>query len=209
MGQKLAVLAALALVLGLPFIVRLSVGQERAAATDAPKDAKRLIIVTPHVEQIREEFGPAFDRWHTRTYGQHVAIDWRTPGGTSDIIKQLEATAEAAARKGEIDAKGEFPPGIAGSDLFFGGGSFEHGKMKEEKAVVTSDGKKVTYRLGRPAGWNRPMRPESRAAAYESRLKMTRSGCRATAFSTLNVPLWALPKIGIWVSPGNFSRYLT
>lgn len=154
MGQKLAVLAALTLVLGLPFIVRLSVGQERAAAIGAHKDAKRLIITTPHVEQIRDEFGPAFDRWHARTYGQNVVIDWRTPGGTSDIIKQLEATAEAAARKGDIDPAGVFAPGVAGSDLFFGGGSFEHGKMKEEKSVVTADGKKVTYRLGRPAGFD-------------------------------------------------------
>ena len=153
MGQKLAVLAALALVLGLPFIVRLSVGQERAAQTDTPKDAKRLIIVTPHVEQIREEFGPAFDRWHTRTYGQHVAIDWRTPGGTSDIIKQLEATADAAARRGQTDAEGHLPKGAAGCDLFFGGGSFEHGKMKEEKSAVTDTGAKIKYRLGQPAGF--------------------------------------------------------
>lgn len=154
MGQKLAVLAALALVLGLPFIVRLSVGQERGAAMGVPKDAKRLIIVTPHVEQIRDEFAAAFDRWHFHNHGQHVVIDWRTPGGTADIIKQLEATAEAAARKGDIDATGAFAPGIAGSDLFFGGGSFEHGKMKDEKSVVTGDGKKVAYRLGRPAGFD-------------------------------------------------------
>ena len=50
--------------------------------------------------------------------------------------------------------------------------------------------------------------PESRAGAYESRLKMTTSGWRSTAFSTLNVPDCGLPKTGISVRLGNCSWYL-
>ena len=54
-----------------------------------PADAPTLVVITPHVEQLREEFARGFDRWHVRTHGAHVAIDWRTPGGTSDIMRLI------------------------------------------------------------------------------------------------------------------------
>lgn len=148
--SRLSVLAALVLVLMLPFLVRATSGT-RAVSGAGGKDGLKLVVITPHVEQIREEFGRAFDRWHFRTKGSHVAIDWRTPGGTSDIMKQLESTLEAAAKNGRVDASGKARPGSAGCDLFFGGGSFEHGRMKDEKKVVARDGKTVAYRMGQPA----------------------------------------------------------
>jgi iron(III) transport system substrate-binding protein len=155
MGQKLAVLVALLLVLSLPFLVRGMAGGGGPSAPEAAKGAPKLVIVTPHVEQIRSEFGAAFERWHLRTQGTAVTVDWRAPGGTADIMKQLEATLEAAANNGQIDDKGVAKPGSAGFDLFFGGGSFEHGKMKEEKKVRTASGKTITFRMGQPANFEK------------------------------------------------------
>ena len=117
MGQKLTVLFALLLVLSLPFLVRATAGgTAQTASGGAGKDAPKLVIVTPHVEQIRDEFGRAFARWHLRTQGSAVTVDWRAPGGTADIMKQLEATLEAAAKNGLIDDKGVAKPGAAGCD---------------------------------------------------------------------------------------------
>lgn len=163
MLAKVAVVAGMVIVLSLPFVVRSTVGGEQArAGGGGAKGARELVVITPHVEQIRDEFGAAFERWHERTYGERVVIDWRTVGGTSDIMKQLEATAQAAVRRGEVGPDGVLPPGTAGNDLFFGGGSFEHGKMKEEKTETAPDGTKVKYRLGRPAGFA----PEKLAEIY-------------------------------------------
>lgn len=152
MGQKVAVIVAMVAVLALPFVVRLATGGPELRTSASGADSQRLVIVTPHVEQIRDEFSKAFERWHLRTHGQSVTIDWRTPGGTSEIVKQLEATLDAAARKGQLRDDGTFEPGAAGADLFFGGGSYEHGKMKAERTVKTDDGKTVKFRMGRPIG---------------------------------------------------------
>jgi ABC-type Fe3+ transport system substrate-binding protein len=157
MLAKAAVIVSLIVVLSLPFLVRMTVAGEgnRAGAGSAPvPKSNQLVIITPHVEQIRDEFGAAFARWYERTYHERVSVDWRTPGGTSDIMKQLEATAQAAVRQGEVGPDGMLKPGSAGNDLFFGGGSFEHSKMKEEKTETLADGTKIKYRLGRPAGFD-------------------------------------------------------
>jgi ABC-type Fe3+ transport system substrate-binding protein len=154
MGQRLGVIIALVLVLSLPFFVRATAGA-RSRGVKAPPGSPKLVIITPHVEQICDEFGPAFDRWYFRTHGSHVAVDWRTPGGTSDIIKQLESTLEAAAKNGQIDARGRAEPGVAGCDLFFGGGSYEHGKLKGLRKAIGPHGETVEYRLSQPAGFDK------------------------------------------------------
>lgn len=158
MGAKLGVVVALLIVLSLPFVVRWASGVEPGAAVrsgGADKAVRTLVVVTPHVEQIRDEFGAAFARWHLREYKQAVAIDFRTPGGTSDIIRQLEATLDAAARNGQLRDNGAFTPGAAGFDVFFGGGSYEHSKMKRPRAVRVGSGasaKTVEFRMGQPLG---------------------------------------------------------
>lgn len=151
MKAKVAILAAFGLVLALPFLVRAL--STRPDATVSPAGADRtLIIVTPHVEQIRFEFGIAFSEWHARRFGDPAGIDWRQPGGTSEIIKQLEAQFDAAARNGRIDSEGRCEPGAAGYDVFFGGGSYEHGKLKARRAFAGPAGK-IEYRIAQPAGF--------------------------------------------------------
>lgn len=122
---RICILGALVIVLGVPFLFRPD------EATPDP-NALSLVIITPHNEQIRSEFAAGFDRWHRANYdGQGVIIDWRTPGGTSDIRKQIFAEYAAAYRDGTLDNMSY--------DLLFGGGSYEHKKMKSGPSVQGSD----------------------------------------------------------------------
>ena len=78
------VLALLAAVLVAPFVLRPK--EEKVS-----EQAERLVIITPHIESIQAEFARAF-RAHMRTaYGREVVIDWRQPGGTSEIARFLRS----------------------------------------------------------------------------------------------------------------------
>jgi ABC-type thiamine transport system substrate-binding protein len=118
---RFAILLVFVGLLALPF----AVGSRREAVPDA---AQRVIIVTPHNEQIRTEFGRGFDAWHRDRYGEPAVVVWNTPGGTSEIRKMLFAQYEAALRDGRA------PGGSA--DLMFGGGSYEHGLLKGGITVI-------------------------------------------------------------------------
>lgn len=62
-----------------------------------PGNRQTLIIVTPHIEQIREEFGAAFATWNAKHFPSEppVYIDWRVPGGTTEILRLLQAVYQA------------------------------------------------------------------------------------------------------------------
>ena len=94
-------------------------------------DCARVIIYTPHNEQIRSEFAAGFAAWHRAKYGQSGEVIWNTPGGTSEIRKMLEANAIAALREGE--------PVGGNADLVFGGGSYEYTQFKKELTFGTGD----------------------------------------------------------------------
>src|SRR5437899_5818634 len=70
----------------------------------------RVILISPHNEAIRYEFGRAFDEWHRKRFGEAAAVEWRDAGGTSDALRFVQS---------EFVTK---PDGI-GIDIFFGGGS--------------------------------------------------------------------------------------
>ena len=95
-------------------IVALPVALRRESSTVSPRRADdRLVIITPHNESIRYEFGEAFAAHWKRTTGRTIYMDWRKPGGTSEIRMVLDAGFEAAKDSGRN--------GI-GIDVFFGGG---------------------------------------------------------------------------------------
>lgn len=104
-------------VLAAPFLVR------RAVIGPAPHPSggsERLVIVTPHNQDIRREFARAFDAWHREHYGTRVELDYRTPGGTSDIKRLLETTYRPYR-----DADGRIGDDVpAGLDIVWGGGDF-------------------------------------------------------------------------------------
>ncbi len=139
--------AAFVLILGVPFVMR-------GAAPDRFKPgAAKVVIITPHVRQISQEFGAAFKAWHKRVYGQEIEVDWRGPLGTSEIVKLLQAQFTShMKRRLEVIAKsdpaklsdpafsldGDFAAGDIGYDLMFGGGSYDHGRLKSRgNATVT------------------------------------------------------------------------
>lgn len=111
----LIVLLCFGIVLALPFVFR------ESRVIDET-DARRVIIISPHNEQIRYEFGNGFERWHELEYGEPARVVWSTPGGTSEIRKMLQSDWKAALKQGH-------QPG-GNADLVFGGGSYEHGQFK-------------------------------------------------------------------------------
>jgi len=83
--KELLILGALLLTLIGPFLLR-------SAETTAPITYdRRLVILSPHNERIRAEIGHAFARvWKART-GEALYIDWRIPGGSSEIALFLKS----------------------------------------------------------------------------------------------------------------------
>src|SRR5687768_17767835 len=72
-------------------------------------EAARVVIITPHVDAIRHEFGNGFARWHSEKFSEMAEVEWRVLGGTSDALRFVLS---------EFSRK---PDGI-GLDIFFGGG---------------------------------------------------------------------------------------
>lgn len=140
--SRLVIALCLAVILGVPFALRATTGHAPVS-----RDAKTLVIVTPHVQQIQNEFRDAFDAWYLRKYGEHVRIDWRTPGGTSEIIKQLKSQYIAAVKNKQFDFRDPknptAPAGTIGYDLVMGGGSFDHGDLKKGVTVNTAQGEAI------------------------------------------------------------------
>ena len=155
-AAKLTIAILLAAVLGVPFLLR---PPTQGRSHDA--DSLKLVIVTPHVQQIRTEFGAAFDTWYFSRTGQHVMVDWRTPGGTSEIVRQLQSVYIAAIKNGrfETDDAGNivFPAGsVEVPDLFFGGGSYDHGRVKNGVSVIPPGARQaVSVPISQPAGFTR------------------------------------------------------
>jgi iron(III) transport system substrate-binding protein len=125
MNRYVPVLLAMAAVIAAPMILR---PPESARTADyAPED--RLVIITPHVETLRYELERAFARWMKEKHRRSVVIDWRVPGGTSDIIKVVDSEFKAAADN--VGAAG----GI-GLDLMLGGGPIDYSGLKKSGYIV-------------------------------------------------------------------------
>lgn len=131
-SPRVFVILALILVLGVPFLFR-------PESARPPDGALRLVIISPHNEQIRAEFGRAFSDWHEANFGVPVVIDWRRPGGTTEIRRQLEAQYTAAIRDGRISPDGAAQPGVMPYDILLGGGSYEHEQIKRGVTVQLRD----------------------------------------------------------------------
>ncbi|MHC4415440.1 MAG: ABC transporter substrate-binding protein [Planctomycetota bacterium] len=136
--SRIALVVSFGVLLGVPLVV----GPKRARPSAG---VPRLIIITPHNEQIRSEFARAFDDWHRRHYGNGVNVVWSVPGGTSEIRRMLRAQYTAALVAG-------VEPGQT-ADLLFGGGSNEHEQLKEP-LVVTVDGQQRSTTITIPAGFD-------------------------------------------------------
>ncbi|GJM19073.1 MAG: hypothetical protein DHS20C14_12860 [Phycisphaeraceae bacterium] len=134
---RLIILLSLAVILGVPFVMSLGRSEH-----DLPDDAPTLVVVTPHVQQIRSEFGRAFSDWHAREHGTPVRVVYLTPGGTSEIRKQLEAQYKSVLKNGDFtitDGQVTLASGAVGADLVFGGGSYDHAQIARGVSVSAGD----------------------------------------------------------------------
>lgn len=115
--KYLVVLLPMAVVVAAPMILR---DDESAKIS---KSELRLDVITPHNELIRREFGEAFSRYYEETHGKSVYLNWRVPGGTSEIKRVLDNAFSSAAKNGK--------EGI-GLDLFFGGGVYDFNQQAKK-----------------------------------------------------------------------------
>jgi len=51
----------------------------------------RIVIITPHNESIQSEFGRAFSAHMKKEHGREIFVDWRQPGGTTEIARFLRS----------------------------------------------------------------------------------------------------------------------
>lgn len=157
--REVLVLVALIGVLIGPFLLR-------PAVSTTGRHDRRLVVLTPHPERLRAEFGQAFVRyWRERT-GEAVRIDWRVPGGTSEIAVLLKSEYSAAfqehwtrelGRPWTAEVARQFLSGKApaddparrafrasrvgiGVDLFFGGGAYDFQVQAEAGTLVAEQG---------------------------------------------------------------------
>lgn len=168
MGRYLAVFLALAAVIAGPVLMK----PETSARTRDFAPADRLVIITPHVESIRNEFETAFQRWMKEKHNRSVVIDWRVPGGTSEISKVITSEYRAAfelfwskqgksawnEQMGTVAFDPKDPSDIrktwlasetgVGIDLFFGGGTPDFSDMKKKGYLVAGDAARGTGILG-------------------------------------------------------------
>ena len=88
--KRAFILLALAAVVGLPFLLR---PPPRATVETADET---LVVITPHNEALRYEYGRSFPAWYRAKTGRTIAIDWRVIGGTSEITRLIESEYVAA-----------------------------------------------------------------------------------------------------------------
>jgi len=91
MRSVIPILVSLCLVIAVPFLFRQS-------ETKSNSGEDELVIISPHNEAIRFEFTRAFADYYRTATGRSVHIDWRLPGGTTEIVRYLNSEFEASFR---------------------------------------------------------------------------------------------------------------
>ena len=140
-----------------PFLLR------PADSTSPSHYDRRLVIMTPHPEQIRQEVGLAFVRYWKQQHHETVSIDWRV-AGTSDLKKLIESDYRSAFQRvwngglgekwtdaiattflnpketREREARAAFLKSNTsiGVDLLFGGGPHDFNDQASKGTIVAS-----------------------------------------------------------------------
>lgn len=161
--KELAVFLLMAATLAGPFLLKPS------QSTAPSHYDRRLVIISPHHDRIREEFGHAFAAHWKKTTGQTLFIDWRVPGGTSEIAMLIKSESMAAFQQyWQTKLHQQWSPSVAqsclnpkstpedparkaylsskvgtGMDLFFGGGAYDFEQQARAGTLVAGDGDKT------------------------------------------------------------------
>ncbi len=97
MYRKLLTAALPILVLlAIPFFLR-PTEEQPIGGGDAVTE--RLVIISAHNESIKYEYDRAFRKYYRETAGRDVELDFRSPGGTSDIVKYIADRYETEFRR--------------------------------------------------------------------------------------------------------------
>lgn len=118
MNWRAALLAGVIVALLLPGLMM------QPSTPTTTRHGPRLVIISPHNEQIRSEFGAAFSIWHQRHFGEAVDVEWNTPGGTTEIRRLLVSQFQADLLRNDGRLGGN-------ADLLFGGGSYEFMQLRK------------------------------------------------------------------------------
>jgi ABC-type Fe3+ transport system substrate-binding protein len=115
------------ILLGAPLVIR---AFQKTSPGPQESTGARLVIITPHGQEIRNEFRRAFADWSQKKYGEAIDLEYLTPGGTGDIRRQLDTIYRAIrdANGGKLPPEDQIHTGI---DMVWGGGDFEfNSKLK-------------------------------------------------------------------------------
>ena len=148
--RLLICMVLLGVLLGLPFFFR-----KEEVKTIFADDVDTVVVICAHNKTVRDEYEKAFAKWYKKRHNRDVRIDFRSPGGTSDITRYIadrfraefryyleENQEEWQEEYGNIfsDKRQNSHPvrqkflnsdvGI-GIDVFAGGGTFEHSRMAD------------------------------------------------------------------------------
>ncbi|WP_395752864.1 ABC transporter substrate-binding protein [Prosthecobacter sp.] len=161
--KELAVGVAMLVTLAGPFLLK---PKESTAPSHYDE---RLVIISPHHDRIRAEFGQAFAKQWKQQTGKTLFIDWRVPGGTSEIAMLIKSEALAAFQQHwEKKLNQTWTPAVAqdclnpkaapdnaarkaylasnvgtGMDVFFGGGAYDFEQQAKAGTLVAGDGEKT------------------------------------------------------------------
>jgi iron(III) transport system substrate-binding protein len=125
MGRYGFILLFLAVLIG-PLLARGLRGHEAGVAGSEEK----LVIITPNGQEIRNEFRWVFADWHRQKYGAPVELVFLTPGGATDVRRQLDTIYRAIRdiHGGALPPEDQIDTGI---DMVWGGGDYEfNSKLK-------------------------------------------------------------------------------
>lgn len=84
-------IALISIIIAVPFLLRKKEGK-------IDDSDEKLVIISPHLESIRYEFTQGFKKWYKNKTGLTVDIDWRVPGGTSEIVRFINSEYTSAFR---------------------------------------------------------------------------------------------------------------
>ncbi len=118
------------LILALIFVAVAPLLLQRSESVASGDEDMRLVVMTPHNATIRAEFGEAFSKYWQDKTSKKVFVDWRTPGGTSEIRMVLEGDFKRSEERGEEGIR---------VDVMFGGGDYLFKKLAAKERLVKLD----------------------------------------------------------------------
>jgi ABC-type Fe3+ transport system substrate-binding protein len=102
-------------------------------------EGEAVVVLSPHWEGIKKEFGHGFAEWHLARYGVPVHVEYLDVGGGSSKIKRYIDNRFAANREDIRKAGGHPRDATIKVDVLFGGGVEIHTPLAEKGLLVAPD----------------------------------------------------------------------